>query len=198
MNTMHIRGAAAAVLVALSAAPAFAHTGLGHAAGLMHGLTHPVSGIDHILAMVAVGLLAARLGGKALWLVPLSFMTMMAVGGLAGFSGIGLPYAELGIAASVLVLGGLIALQVSLPTAVAIGLAAFFAIFHGYAHGAEVPADASGASYILGFITATGVLHLTGIGLGLAASKFLSSSVASRMAGGAIALAGAALVSGAL
>jgi urease accessory protein len=95
-------------------------------------------------------------------------------------------------------LGGLIALQVSLPTAVAIGLAAFFAIFHGYAHGAEVPADASGASYILGFITATGVLHLTGIGLGLAASKFLSSSVASRMAGGAIALAGAALVSGAL
>lgn len=189
---------AAAAFTAASGIPAFAHTGAEHASGMLHGLAHPVTGIDHILAMLAVGLLAFRLGGKALWLVPLSFLVMMTAGGLAGFAGIGVPYIEFGIAASVMVLGGLIVLQVSLPTAAAMALVAFFAIFHGFAHGAEVPVDAAGASYILGFLTATGLLHALGIGLGLAAARLAGSSIFNRAAGGGIALAGAALLTGAL
>lgn len=180
------------------AGPALAHTGVGHTAGFVHGFGHPITGLDHVLAMVAVGLLAARLGGKALWLVPLSFMGMMAVGGLLGFAGASVPLVELGIGVSVLILGGLVAADVRMPTALAMGLVAFFAIFHGYAHGAEVPADAGGSAYIAGFITATGLLHLAGIAIGLAAGRLLSSNLASRVAGAAIAVTGVALLAGAV
>ena len=124
-----------------------AHTGHGHAIGFMHGFLHPLSGLDHMLAMVAVGLFAARLGGKAFWAVPLAFVAMMVVGGAMGMNGFGLPYVEFGIAASVIVLGAAVALDFSLPISAAMGLVGFFALFHGHAHGSEMPVAASGLTY---------------------------------------------------
>ena len=145
---------------------AFAHPG-HESAGLVDGFVHPLGGIDHIVVMVAVGLLAARLGGRALWLVPASFVAVMAAAGLAGMAGTGLPYAETGIALSVVVLGAIVALGLTMPVAAAMGLVGFCAVFHGYAHGAEMPETASGLAYGAGFVAATALLHGIGIGLGL-------------------------------
>jgi urease accessory protein len=151
---------------------ALAHPGLpGHTHDLATGFVHPLGGIDHVLAMVAVGLLAAQLGGRALWAVPASFIAAMAAAGLAGMNGVGLPMAEVGIAASIIVLGGAIALRLSMPVAAAMALVGFFAIFHGYAHGLETPATASGLMYGAGFVTATALLHGLGIGIGLAVGR---------------------------
>ena len=188
----------AAVFGALSISAAEAHTGAGSTAGFGHGFVHPFSGLDHILAMVAVGLVAAHLGERALWLVPCSFIVMMAAGGVLGASGVELPLVEVGIAMSVIVLGGLVAFQASLPTGVAMGLVGFFAIFHGHAHGAEMPVDASGVSYAGGFIVATAILHAVGVAIGLRWGG-LSSGASRRVAqfgGGAMALAGVGILSG--
>jgi urease accessory protein len=155
-----------AVSLALDPVAAFAHPG-HEGASLINGFLHPLGGVDHIVAMVAVGLLAARLGGRALWLVPASFVATMAVAGLAASAEVGLPYVETGIAVSVLVLGAIAAFRVAMPVAVAVGLVAFFAVFHGYAHGVEMPETASGLLYGLGFVAATAILHGFGIGLGL-------------------------------
>ncbi len=125
-----------------------------------------------MLATVAVGLLAAQLGGRALWLVPASFVAMMAAAGLFGMSGTALPLTETGIALSIVVLGGAVALRVALPLAAAMALVGFFAIFHGYAHGLETPVSASGLLYGLGFVAATTLLHGLGIGAGLALGRF--------------------------
>ncbi len=157
----------AAVSLAFAPTIAFAHPG-HDGAGLLHGFLHPLGGLDHIIAMVAVGLIAARLGGRALWLVPASFVSVMAVAGLAGMAGAGLPYVETGIALSVVVLGAVAVFGVAMPVAAAMGLVAFFAVFHGYAHGAEMPETASGLLYGIGFVAATAMLHGIGIGLGLA------------------------------
>jgi urease accessory protein len=157
----------AAALLALAPTVAFAHPG-HDGASLVSGFLHPLGGLDHIIAMVAVGVLAARLGGRALWLVPTSFVSAMAVAGVAASAGMGLPYVETGIAVSVVVLGAIVGLRVAMPIAAAMGLVAFFAIFHGYAHGIEMPETVSGLAYGLGFIVATALLHGTGIGLGLA------------------------------
>ena len=138
------RLALAALTLLITAAAAEAHTGVGSTMGFTHGFGHPFSGLDHILAMVAVGLFAANLGGRALWLVPLSFVAMMAVGGALGVAGIDMPFVEIGIAASVIVLGLAVAMQWNLPVAGAMALVGFFALFHGHAHGAEMPVDASG------------------------------------------------------
>lgn len=188
----------ASILGALSVSAAEAHTGAGSTAGFSHGFAHPFSGLDHVLAMVAVGLFAAHLGGRALWLVPCSFIAMMAVGGALGASGVGLPLAEVGIAMSVIVLGGLVAFQASPPTVVAMALVGFFALFHGHSHGAEMPVDASGLSYAGGFMVATAVLHSVGVMLGLRWGG-LSSGVSRRVAqlgGGAMALAGIGILGG--
>ena len=177
---------AAACLLAPSAA--LAHTGAGGADGVLHGLMHPVTGLDHLLA--------ALLGGRALWLVPASFVAMAAAGGLLGARGAPLPLLELGISASVIVLGLAIALQAKLPIAVVAGLAGLFGIYHGYAHGAEMPATASGVEFGAGFLATTAVLHLAGIGLGLRI-KDLASRPAARFAqagGVAMALVGAELL----
>lgn len=174
-----------------------AHTGVGSTSGFVHGFSHPFSGIDHILAMVAVGIFAARLGGRALWLVPTSFVAMMAVGGLLGISGIQLPLVELGIAMSVIVLCALVALQTSMPTSVAMGLVGFFALFHGHAHGAEMPVDASGLNYAVGFMLATAILHVGGIAIGLALGRVASQRFV-QIGGGAMALAGVGILAGAL
>src|SRR5262245_3379376 len=160
----------AAVSLALLPTVAFAHPG-HQGAGLVDGFLHPLGGIDHIIAMVAVGLLAARLGGRALWLVPASFVAAMAAAGLAAGAGVALPYVETGIAVSVVVLGATAVLGMAMPVAVAMGLVGFFAIFHGYAHGAEIPETVSGLAYGAGFVAATSMLHGLGIGLGFGISQ---------------------------
>ncbi|HEV8390221.1 MAG TPA: HupE/UreJ family protein [Dongiaceae bacterium] len=182
---------------ALLPTAAFAHTGIGPAGGLAHGFMHPLGGLDHILAMVAVGLLAAHLGGRALWMVPAAFMTMMAVGGVLGMEGMRVPLVEAGIAASVIVLGLMVALRWTLPVSAAATMVGLFAIFHGHAHGTEMPMDATGFNYGLGFVLATGLLHAAGIGAGLAFGKAgARADLALRAGGGAIAVAGTALLTG--
>jgi urease accessory protein len=180
---------------------ALAHPGLpGHTHDLANGFLHPLGGIDHVLAMVAVGLFAAQLGGRALWLVPASFVAMMAAAGLAGMNGVGLPLTEVGIAASIIVLGGAIALRLALPVAAAMALVGFFAIFHGYAHGLETPETASGLLYGLGFVAATALLHGLGIGIGRAVGRLDTDHGRRlvRVAGGAAAVIGAVLLTNAV
>lgn len=185
-------------LATLLPSAAYAHTGVGDTSGFAHGFMHPIGGLDHVLAMIAVGLLTARLGGRALWLVPLSFVTMMIVGGIAGVGGIGLPFVELGIAGSILALGFVIALGRQIPTPLAMALAGFFAIFHGHAHGTEMPVDAAGFAYGAGFVVATALLHAAGIALGNGADRLAGawSAKASQVAGGLMAAAGAGLLAG--
>jgi urease accessory protein len=180
-------------LALLTPSIALAHVGVGDTSGVAHGFMHPVSGLDHVLAMVAVGMFAAPLGGRALWLVPLAFMTMMALGGTLGIPGVGMPYLELGIGLSVVVLGAALALALAPPLAVAMALAGPFAIFHGMAYGAEMPGTASALAYGLGFITATAMLHAIGIALGLLAAR---KRRISQFAGGAMAVAGLSIVGG--
>jgi urease accessory protein len=179
-------------------ASAEAHTGVGATIGFTHGFDHPIRGLDHVLAMVAVGMFAVTLGGRALWLVPASFVGMMAVGGLLGSSGMNMPLAEFAIAASVIVLGGLVAMGTRLPTAAAMVIVGFFAIFHGHAHGAEMPADAAGLSYGLGFLMATALLHATGIagGFGIAQARPAVSQKAMRAAGAITAALGLGIFGG--
>jgi urease accessory protein len=187
--------ATAAVLIAFTGAAA-AHPGHADAGGFAHGFMHPLGGPDHVLAMVAVGLYAALLGGRALWLVPATFVAVMALGGAAGVAGYALPYTELGIALSVVALGLAVALRVSLPTLAAMALAGVFAVFHGHAHGAEMPQDLSGYAYAAGFLAATALLHGAGIALGLGMGRLsgLDGRRATQAAGGAVALAGLALL----
>ena len=166
----------AAASLAFAPAVAFAHPG-HDGASLASGFLHPLGGVDHIIAMVAVGLLAARLGGRAVWLVPASFVATMGVAGLAGMMGAGLPYVETGIALSVVVLAAVAVLGTAMPVAVAMGLVAFFAVFHGYAHGAEMPETMAGLAYGAGFVAATALLHGVGIALGLIIGQFGRSSV---------------------
>jgi urease accessory protein len=174
MHRTALRIAAASLAVVPTVA--FAHPG-HEGPGLVAGFLHPLGGVDHIIAMVAVGLLAARLGGRALWLVPASFVGTMAVAGLAGMAGLGLPYVETGIALSVVVLAAVAILGVAMPVAAAMGLVAFFAVFHGYAHGAEMPETVSGLAYGAGFVAATALLHGIGIGLGLMIGQVGRSAV---------------------
>lgn len=177
--------------IALLPAAAYAHTGAGHPSGFAAGIAHPVGGIDHLLAMVAIGLWATQLGGRALWLVPCAFVATMVAGGLLGMSGIALPYDEQGIAASTLILGALIAGACRMPASVGALLVGFFALFHGHAHGAEMPADAGAFGYVAGFVAATVLLHGAGMLAGLAIRDRGRSM---RIAGGAIALGGLYMV----
>jgi urease accessory protein len=176
--------------------PALAHTGIGDTTGLARGFSHPVGGVDHVLAMVAVGLLAALMGGRALWLVPISFVGMMALGGAVGMAGIGIPFVEIGIGLSVVVLGAAVALRAEMPVVAAMALVGLFAIFHGHAHGAEIPDTVSGFEYGIGFVLAAALLHVAGIGLGLAIGR-MSANRAARVAqltGGGMAVAGVVLL----
>ena len=176
---------------------ALAHPGApGHIHGFANGFNHPLSGIDHILAMVAVGLFAAHLSGRALWLVPLAFVSVMALAGIAGMAGVVLPFVEIGIGMSVIVLGLAVAFQLSVSTLAAMALVGFFAIFHGYAHGAEMPGSISGLSYGFGFVSATILLHTIGVSLGVAIGKTgrVFSRRVSQISGAAITTAGIAIV----
>ena len=166
---------------------AHAHTGHGATTGFAHGLEHPVGGLDHMLAMIAVGILAAQQGKRALWAVPLAFVSVMALGGVLGATGVAVPFVEGGIVVSVLALGVLIAAAMRLPLAVSAAIVGVFALFHGHAHGAEMPHAASGLAYGVGFLLSTILLHAIGIGLGLGAQK-ITKPQAMRFAGAAIAM----------
>jgi urease accessory protein len=158
---------ALAAALFLFAAPAWAHAQEGQAAGFLSGLRHPVSGLDHVLAMVAVGLWGAQLGAPAIWLLPVTFPLVMACGGFLGLVGIPVPGVEIGVALSAVLLGAMVGLEARPPIPWAALLVGFFAVFHGHAHGTELPAGESGLLYSLGFVMATGCLHATGIAIGL-------------------------------
>lgn len=161
----------AIAFVGLLPLPAHAYSGIGHTWGIVQGLVHPIGGLDHALAMVGVGIVAALIGGRAVWMVPAAFIVFMAVGAGLGARRIDLPYYETGIALSVVIVGAIIASGRRLPLAAAAGVAGLFAIFHGYAHGAELPLDVSVAAYGLGFLLATALLHAIGVGLVHAAAR---------------------------
>jgi urease accessory protein len=184
-------GVAALVLVSLHAV-ALAHVGF-HPQGIGDGLAHPFSGLDHILAMVAVGLWASQLGRPAYWLLPLAFPIVMALGAALGFAGVMLPWSEIGIAVSVLVLGLVIAFALRPSIVVSVALIALFAPVHGYAHGTELPASASALTYGIGFVVATIALHAIGLGLG-ALTNSSAGRLAMRGAGATIAVAGITLL----
>ena len=187
--------AAALALALLAAGPAAAQSGLGHGSGFAAGFLHPMLGADHVVAMVAVGLWGAFLGRPALWLLPVIFPLVMAAGGAAGVLGLPLPAVEAGIAASAIVLGAMVALAVRPPLWVAALLVGSFAIFHGHAHGTELPASANPAAFAMGFVIATGLLHLAGIALG-ALVRWPAGSALVRAGGGLVSLAGVAFLTG--
>ena len=183
-----------ATVLLLITTPALAHTGES-AGGFFAGLMHPVLGPDHVIAMVAVGMWGAVLRPPALWLLPIIFPLVMAFGDVLGIAGVPLPAVETGIAASAIVLGAMVAFGARPPLWVAAVLLGAFAIFHGYAHGKELPDDANALTFSAGFVIATGALHLAGIAFGLLA-RWPAGQFAVRGAGGAIALAGLAYLSG--
>jgi urease accessory protein len=177
------------LLLSLAATPARAHVEKGQAAGFLAGLHHPVSGLDHVLAMVSVGLWGAQLGAPAVWLLPVTFPMVMAVGGFLGLVGVPLPGVEIGIALSAILLGFVVAREARPPVGLAAALVGVFAIFHGHAHGTELPPGQSGLLYSFGFVTATGLLHATGITIGLV-HRWPAGRVAIRVAGAMVAAAG--------
>jgi urease accessory protein len=177
-----------AALLLLASTGAQAHILSNDVHGFGSGFAHPLHGLDHILVMVAVGLWAGQLGGRARWLVPASFIVVMALGGALAMGGLHVPYTEEGILLSVLVLGILVAVAVRFPLPASMTIVGIFAFFHGHTHGMEMPANAVGYAYGAGFILATGLLHTAGIGLAYAMHSVKLPVV--RWAGAAIALAG--------
>lgn len=185
-------------LLVLAPTAAFAHPGHGEAIGFAAGFMHPMSGLDHILCMVAVGVFAFVLGGRALILVPLSFVGMMAAGFLLGANGVNLPFVELGIALSSIVIGAVAASGKSMPVWAAMSLVGVFAVFHGHAHGAEMPANAGGLEYAAGFMAATALLHAAGIAASIGVAKLVGKygRTAAQLAGAAFALGGVGVLAG--
>lgn len=181
-----------ALLMLAAQASLWAHTGAGATSGFAAGFGHPIGGFDHVLAMVAVGLWAAQTGGRALWAVPSAFVGMMLVGGALGIMGIGIPFIETGIVASVIVLGVLIAAGIKAPVALGMAVVGTFAVFHGHAHGTEMPVNAAGLMYSVGFAMATAMLHAAGIAAGMGLNR-ISVERMVRMGGGAIAASGVLL-----
>jgi urease accessory protein len=195
MTRNHGLGALILLLTSLIAAPALAHEGGGAVGGFLSGFTHPIFGWDHVVAMVAVGLWGAFLGAPAIWLLPVVFPLVMACGGAFGVAGVPLPAVETGIAASAVVLGLLVAFKARPPLWAAAVVVGVFAVFHGHAHGTELPEAANPITYAIGFVFATGLLHLCGIAFGLLV-RWPAGKVAVQAGGGAIAVAGLAFLTG--
>lgn len=182
----------AALLLAAGTAPAHAHLDPGAHGSFMAGFSHPLFGTDHVLAMVAVGLWAAMLGGRALWAVPAAFVGVMLAGFLAATAGLPLPFVEPAILASVVAIGLLVALAVPVPVGVGMAVVGFFALFHGHAHGGEI-GEATSLGYAGGFAIATALLHAAGVAAGLGVARLFSGGLGglvTRAAGGTTALAG--------
>ena len=187
----------AAIMGAALSAPAFAHTGIGaHGNGFMAGFMHPLMGLDHMLAMLGVGIWAAQLGKRAIWLVPAAFVAVMIGGAALALSGAPMPMVEFGIAGSVLVIGGLIALGARMPVALAMSLVGAFALFHGHAHGTELPGFAHPAAYGAGFVAATALLHAAGLGIAYLVRRH-AAKLPFRIAGAMMAAVGGGLLLGA-
>jgi len=168
---------------------AFAHAQQGEAKGFLTGFRHPISGLDHVLAMVAVGLWGAQLGSPAIWFLPVAFPMVMALGGMLGLMGVPLPGVEYGIALSAVMLGAAVMFEIRPPLAIAALLVGFFAIFHGHAHGTELPPGESGLLYSMGFVIATGCLHGVGISIG-AVHRWMWGQRMLRVAGAFVAVGG--------
>jgi urease accessory protein len=178
-----------ALTAAFWATAASAHQAGGEAIGFAGGLKHPISGLDHVLAMVAVGLWGAQLGQPAIWLLPVTFPMVMAFGGMLALLGVPLPGAEIGIALSAIALGAAVMTEARPHVPVAAALVGFFAIFHGHAHGTELPAGANGLLYSVGFVIATGCLHAVGITIGLV-HRWRAGRIALRVAGAVVTAGG--------
>ncbi len=165
------RTALAALLLLAASMPAYAHVGAGVTSSFTAGFGHPLSGLDHLTVMIAVGLWAAMKGGRAVWAWPLAFVGVMLAGGALGMLQVPMPFVEPAILASVVTLGLLVALAIDLPVSAGVAIIGLFALFHGHAHGTEVPENAGGLEYMAGFAVATALLHAVGIaaalGLGL-------------------------------
>jgi urease accessory protein len=191
--------AATAALLSMPAT-ALAHTGVGDTSGFAHGFAHPMLGLDHLLAMMLVGLLACQLGGRSRWLLPASFITVMVFAGIVGMQGWDAPFIEAGIALSIVGLGTMVATGKQMRTAASVSAVAFFALFHGYAHGAEMPETAGGLGYAAGFVLATAILHAAGFSIGMAIARVRTARAPqiARALGGIAALAGAGFLAGAL
>jgi len=187
-----------AALCAATPLAALAHTGTGHVVGFLQGVAHPFTGIDHMLAMVAVGLLAGRLGGRATWLVPASFMSVMAVGALLGMARVAVPFVEIGIAGSILAFGLALASGRDMTVPATMALVGFFALFHGHAHGAEAAHDIASVSYEAGLLIASAMLHALGVFLALAANRHthIGGRPLLRSTGGILVLAGVGVLAG--
>ena len=182
-------------LLVLGAGPAFAHPGHAVTDSFAAGIAHPLTGIDHVAVMIAVGLWAALKGGRALWAWPAAFVGVMLIGGVLGMAHVALPFVEPGILASVVVLGLMVALAVDLPVSVGAGIIGLFALLHGHAHGSEVAETIGGAEYIAGFALATATLHAVGIGFAQMMTRAALRPVI-RLAGAACVLVGAGLFAG--
>ncbi|QRV23013.1 HupE/UreJ family protein [Marinomonas foliarum] len=176
----------------LASGSVFAHPGHEQASSFMTGFAHPMGGLDHLLAMVAIGLWAASIGGRALWAIPAAFVVTMLLGGGLAVAGLNVPFVEQGILLSLVVLGALVLFAKRLPTAACMAIAGAFALFHGAAHGMEMPLSANGLQYALGFALATAGLHAAGLGFGQLMTK-IGTPLATRISGSAIALAGLVL-----
>ena len=189
---MRLKFLASSLLVLLlTAGPALAHTGAGTAFSFQSGFFHPLGGLDHLLAMFAVGLFAAQLGARAIWLVPGAFVAMMMAGALAGFAAIGIPGVEFGTTISIVAIALPVAVALGMPAALAMTYVGFFALFHGYAHGAELPAQADAAIYVAGFALATALIHAAGIACGRMSAR--RGRHALRVAGGLVGIIGLGL-----
>ncbi|MGI9330554.1 MAG: HupE/UreJ family protein [Gammaproteobacteria bacterium] len=185
------------LIVSLMPAAVFAHEGASLPYGsFLAGLTHPVLGADHFLAMVSVGIVSAQIGGRAIWTVPATFVGVMAFGGLLGYMDIGMTAIEAGIAISVLALGLAIAADRRLPISLVMTTVGFFAIFHGYAHGAEMPTVANAVTYSLGFMAGTAALHVAGVIIGDISQHYQTGKLMLRFSGAAIAATGAYFLAG--
>lgn len=176
----------------LAASSVLAHPGHEQASSFMTGFAHPMGGLDHLLAMVAIGLWAASMGGRAMWAIPAAFVMTMLLGGGLAVAGLTVPFVEQGILLSVIVLGALVLFAKRLPTAVCMAIAGGFALFHGAAHGMEMPLNADGLQYALGFALATTGLHVVGLGFGQWMTR-ISTPLVTRMGGFVIAAAGLVL-----
>lgn len=184
------RLALALAVLGAAAGTAAAHELSGPMGGFASGFEHPISGPDHLLAMLSVGLWGAQMGGRPVWSLPVTFPLIMCIGGVLGITGlVAIPDIELGIACSILVLGGAIAAEWKAPEWAAVLIVAFFAIFHGYAHGLELPRAADPAAYAVGFVISTGMIHVIGIAIGLLVGRFYGGLV-SRVIGGLIVVGG--------
>ncbi|MER8440676.1 HupE/UreJ family protein [Mesorhizobium sp. M1312] len=190
------RIAFAAIVLATACGPASSHIAVGSVGSFGAGLAHPLSGLDHVTVIVAVGLWAALKGGRALWAWPVAFLSLMLTGGALGIAGVPVPFVDPVILASIVALGLLIAAAVDLPVAAGAIIIGFFALFHGHAHGTEIPETAGGFVYLAGFALATALLHGAGICLGLLPGQRFRALV--RLAGAATATAGLMMIVGTL